>query len=53
MEDPHPAPVIGVSPKTVQQVGQALGLKPHRTWTFKLSRDSQFVEKLTDVVGST
>ena len=26
-------------------------LKPHRVKTFKLSRDAQFLEKLTDVVG--
>jgi hypothetical protein len=45
------APVVGVSPKTVHRVWQAYGLKPHQTRTFKLSRDPQFVEKLTDVVG--
>jgi len=45
------APVVGVSPKTIHRVWQAHGLKPHRTRTFKLSRDPQFVEKLTDVVG--
>lgn len=45
------APVVGVSPKTVHRVWQAHGLKPHRTHTFKLSRDPQFIEKLTDVVG--
>lgn len=43
--------VVGVSPKTVHRVWQAHGLKPHRTRTFKLSRDPQFVEKLTEVVG--
>ena len=31
--------------------GDAHGLQPHRTRTFKLSRDKKFVEKLTDVVG--
>lgn len=45
------APVVGVSPKTVHRVWQAQGLKPHQTRTFKLSRDPQFVDKLTDVVG--
>jgi transposase len=45
------APVVGVSPKTIHRVWQAHGLTPHRTRTFKLSRDPQFVEKLTDVVG--
>ena len=41
----------GVSPATVQRIWDAHGLQPHRTATFKLSRDPQFVEKLTDVVG--
>jgi transposase len=41
----------GVSPATVQRIWDAHGLQPHRTRTFKLSRDQQFVEKLTDVVG--
>jgi transposase len=41
----------GVSPATVQRIWDAHGLEPHRTRTFKLSRDKQFVEKLTDVVG--
>ena len=41
----------GVSPATVQRIWDAHGLQPHRTHTFKLSRDKRFVEKLTDVVG--
>jgi len=41
----------GVSPATVQRIWDAHGLQPHRTRTFKLSRDKRFVEKLTDVVG--
>jgi transposase len=41
----------GVSPATVQRIWDAHGLEPHRTRSFKLSRDQQFVEKLTDVVG--
>lgn len=40
-----------VSPATVGRIWNAHGLEPHRTRTFKLSRDKQFVEKLTDVVG--
>ncbi len=40
-----------VSPATVQRIWDAHGLQPHRTKSFKLSRDKQFVEKLTDVVG--
>jgi transposase len=41
----------GLSPATVQRIWDAHGLQPHRTRTFKLSRDKRFVEKLTDVVG--
>ena len=41
----------GVSHATVQRIWNAHGLQPHRTATFKLSRDQRFVEKLTDVVG--
>ena len=41
----------GVSPATVQRIWDAHGLQPHRTRSFKLSRDKHFVEKLTDVVG--
>ena len=37
--------------KTVQRIWKLHGLKPHRTRTFKLSRDKHFVEKLTDIVG--
>lgn len=41
----------GVSKNTVNRLWQLHNLKPHRTETFKLSRDSKFLEKLTDVVG--
>jgi transposase len=41
----------GVSPATVQRIWDAHGLQPHRTKSFKLSRDKRFLEKLTDVVG--
>jgi len=40
-----------VSHMTVARIWDAHGLQPHRVRTFKLSRDPQFVEKLTDVVG--
>ncbi len=30
---------------------RAFGLQPHRSETFKLSRDPQFIEKLRDIVG--
>jgi transposase len=36
---------------TVARVWDRHGLQPHRVRTFKLSRDHQFVEKLTDIVG--
>lgn len=41
----------GVSHTTVQKIWRAHGLKPHLVKTFKLSRDPQFEDKLTDVVG--
>ena len=41
----------GVSKNTVHRLWQAHRLKPHRTKSFKLSRDPKFLQKLTDVVG--
>lgn len=41
----------GVSHDFVKKVWQAHGLKPHLVKTFKLSRDKNFVEKITDVIG--
>jgi transposase len=41
----------GVSAATVQRIWQQHQLKPHLTKTFKLSRDTQFVAKLHDIVG--
>lgn len=41
----------GVSEATVRRIWKQHGLKPHLIKTFKLSRDTQFVEKLYDVVG--
>jgi len=41
----------GVSKATVNRIWQSHQIKPHRTKGFKLSRDPQFLEKLTDVVG--
>ncbi len=41
----------GVSKSTVSTIWRSHNLKPHRVKTFKLSRDAQFLEKLTDVVG--
>ena len=42
---------VGVSKNTIHRAWQNHQLKPHLTKSFKLSRDPQFVEKLTDVVG--
>jgi transposase len=41
----------GVSKSTVSNIWRAHSLQPHRTKTFKLSRDPKFLEKMTDVVG--
>jgi transposase len=41
----------GVSEATVRRIWRAHGLQPHRTETFKLSQDPDFVRKLRDVVG--
>jgi transposase len=41
----------GVSPKTIRRIWHAFGLQPHRTETFKLSKDPYFIEKVRDVVG--
>ncbi len=41
----------GVSKSTVNNIWRAHNLQPHRTKTFKLSRDPRFLEKMTDVVG--
>ncbi len=41
----------GVSKSTVNNIWRAHKLQPHRTKTFKLSRDPKFLEKMTDVVG--
>jgi transposase len=40
-----------VSPATVGRIWNKYGLQPHRTTTFKFSKDPAFEEKLTDVVG--
>ena len=41
----------GISKATVNRVWQSHHLQPHRSKTFKLSRDVRFLEKMTDVVG--
>jgi transposase len=41
----------GLSEATVRRIWKRHQLPPHRIKTFKLSRDTRFVEKLCDVVG--
>ena len=41
----------GVSTSTVQRIWRAFGLQPHRSETFKLSSDPDFVGKVRDIVG--
>jgi transposase len=41
----------GVSAATVRRIWRQHRLKPHLVKTFKLSRDKNFLHKLTDVVG--
>lgn len=40
-----------VSKSTISNIWRSHNLKPHRVKSFKLSRDTRFLEKLTDVVG--
>src|SRR3982751_5122846 len=41
----------GISKSSVSKIWRSHNIKPHRSKTFKLSRDPKFLEKLTDVVG--
>jgi transposase len=41
----------GVSASSVHRIWRAFSLQPHRSETFKLSTDPQFVEKVRDIVG--
>lgn len=40
-----------ISPTTVHRIWRAFSLQPHRSETFKLSKDPLFVEKVRDIVG--
>jgi transposase len=42
---------VGLTQSAVHRIWRAFGLQPHRSETFKLSRDPQFVAKVRDVVG--
>lgn len=41
----------GISKDSVARMWRAFGLKPHRSQSFQLSTDPDFVEKVRDVVG--
>src|SRR6478609_9696935 len=41
----------GISKSSVSRIWRIHNNNPHRTETFKLSRDPRFLQKLTDVVG--
>jgi transposase len=41
----------GLSHSTIGRIWRAFGLKPHRSETFQLSNDPQFVGKVRDIVG--
>lgn len=45
------AKATGMSQTAIVRIWKAFGLQPHRTKTFKLSKDPQFVAKVRDVVG--
>jgi len=45
------AQTSGLSHMSIQRIWKAFGLEPHRSETFKLSTDPQFVEKVRDIVG--
>jgi len=41
----------GLSRSTVSRIWHAFSLQPHRSETFKLSKDPLFIEKVRDIVG--
>ena len=45
------AQACGLSQSTVVRIWRAFGLQPHRSETFKLSKDPLFIEKVRDIVG--
>ncbi len=42
---------FGVTAMTISRIWRAYGLQPHRTQTFKISKDPKLAEKVRDVVG--
>jgi transposase len=45
------AKASGLSHSSVNRIWRAFALAPHRTETFKLSKDPLFIEKVRDIVG--
>ena len=45
------AEAVGLSQSAVVRIWHAFALQPHRSETFKLSRDPLFVDKVRDIVG--
>ncbi len=45
------AEASGLSHSSVQRIWQAFALAPHRSETFKLSKDPLFIDKVRDIVG--
>jgi len=41
----------GLTQTAVSRIWRAFALQPHRTESFKLSKDPQFIEKVRDIVG--
>jgi len=42
---------VGMSQSAVSRIWRAFALQPHRSETFKLSKDPLFIEKVRDIVG--
>jgi len=45
------AQATGYAPSTINRIWRAFCLQPHRSETFKLSKDPYFVDKTRDIVG--
>lgn len=45
------AEAVGMSQSAISRIWRAFALQPHRTDTFKLSKDPLFIEKVRDIVG--
>ena len=45
------AQATGLSQSSISRIWRAFSLQPHRSQTFKLSRDPLFIDKVRDIVG--